>query len=148
MKSRIAIFVMLLISGCASPVPTGRDMMVLHWPGRMAISEEKAAANNNIRIVLWDAWQGDQSAKARKPLTTIEGDPIDHYLVLEPGDVQVIVDSRRDRYAGAEKVVHYPVTAIRIGYYDGGNFVETAKPPADGHELVLLLSTPEGEFRF
>lgn len=149
MNVRIAFLaVALLVIGCESPVPTGRDLMVLHWPGRMAISEEHAAANNDIRIDLWDAWNGGWSAKARKSLTTIEGDPMDHYLVIEPGDVRVIVDSRRDRYAGAEKISTIPVSTLRIGYYDGGRFVETAQPPADGRELVLLLSTGKGEFRF
>lgn len=148
MSARIAICVLLLIAGCASPVPTGRDIMRLHWPGPMAISEADAAANNDIRIALWEAWEKGLVARARKPMTTIEGDPLDHYLVIQPGNVQVIVDSRRDRYARGKTVRAFPVTAIRIGYYDGGNFVETAHPPSDGREMVLLLSTSEGEFRF
>ncbi len=148
MTARITLIVLMLIAGCASPVPTGRDMMVLHWPGPVAISEEDAARNNDIRIAVWEAWQKGIDAKVRKPMTTIEGDPMDHYLVVEEGQAKVIVDSRRDRYAGSEKIRTFEVRNIRIGYYDGGDFVETPHPPLDGREMVLLLSTPEGEFRY
>lgn len=149
MVRTMSVLLVLFLTGCAADLPRGSDVMVLHWSATRAITEQQAAGNNDMRIALWQAWKSGQSAEARKPMATIEGDPMDYYLVTEDGAAQLIIDSRRDRYAGERKIHRYEVTSMRLGYLTHGRFTETQDPPPDGREMVLLVRTADNrEFRF
>ncbi|GEM_PF-2674140 len=149
MVRTMSVLLVLFMAGCAAELPRGRDVMVLHWTGVRAITEEQSARNNEIRINLWRAWENGQPAEAKKPMATIEGDPMDFYLVTRQGGAQLIIDSRRDRYAGERKIHRYDVSSIRLGYLTADRFTETQTPPPDGREMVLLVRTTDNrEFRF
>ncbi len=150
------ISILLIVSavwlavGCASPIPVGRYVKQLHWSSTQALSAEQVQDNNLIRLQLYGAFQnGHGRLAANLPATTYDLQSLPQYLIVENGIAHLMTDYRRNRVAGKPAIDNQLVSALRLGYYERGHFVEADILPPAGRELFLLVQlNNQQEVRF
>ena len=76
------------------------------------------AARNAMLAKLVDAARSRTGAVSlRKTCTTIEGDPIVHYLTVVDGEITLVTDSTADRF-GPRQVCAARVARVELGWID------------------------------
>jgi hypothetical protein len=76
--------------------------------------------------------------------STVEGDPIFTWLLVEDGIARFIKDSTRDVWGSAEGVAIHALKTMRLGFMQKGRFVEGEPTPADSPVIVLELAYERG----
>jgi len=77
------------------------------------------------------------------PKQTIEGDPLQIFLISNNGQTQVIIDYTHDRYSDRNYKQLNPLT-IQLGYKDDkGNFIEGVSNLSQDSNYVLKIEFPD-----
>jgi hypothetical protein len=114
-----------------------------------------AAAKENLRIwrlVYEAARDAAQTVKAKYTCSTVEGDPITTYIIIEKGKAKIINDASRD-YFGSLRVVSSNCDEFIVGTYryHKNKRMMKFKPAAggkfDGKSPSFQCRTPPGDTR-
>jgi predicted small secreted protein len=142
---RCFLLACMILTGCQSPVPAGRDVRELNWARTRAMTEQEAEENSRIRLWAMEAFNaGRGDATIRLPADAMDGSAVPRYLVVAGGTATLLTDYRRHRLADRPDIDRQRIIAMRSGYFERGRFIDSADLPPRGRELVLLLQTEAG----
>jgi hypothetical protein len=107
--------------------------------GCQASGDGVEAHNKLLEAFLFSTATGRMGAlRLRKTCSTVEGDPIVHYLMLVDGEITLVTDSTADRF-GPKQVCSARVARVEIGHVDEttGQFVSGIDRVPPGKPCVL-----------
>ncbi len=111
--------------------------------GCAASGDELRARNELLARFVEVARSGSGTFRLKKTCTTIEGDPIVRYLVVDDGSITLATDSTADKF-GPKQVCRAGVDQVELGYFDPKTadasgpryFQVTPDSPADATYLI------------
>jgi hypothetical protein len=131
----IVVFVVALVAACATPNPT--DTPTSGQPDVSPVPTELTGDFENVthgdpapRIRALRAFKaGSGSVRLRMVRTTIEGDPITSYLIVEDGVARLFVDWRKDRFGGGRGITEERFTDMWLVRMNTGGEAPTRVDP-------------------
>lgn len=100
-----------------------------------AVSGDELRAHNELLARFVEvARSGEGSLRLKKTCSTIEGDPIVRYLVVENGSITLATDSTADKF-GPQQACRAGVEQVDLGYLDAKT--------ADASGMRFLQVTPD-----
>jgi hypothetical protein len=117
----------------------------------MGLSADAVRRNNAIRLSLWRAAEtASGTVKAKKTVSTTEGDPVVYYLVVNDGVIESVRDYREDEFGPpGPRVLRDRVDRLHIGYFDSEKRFRHGPDAPDGAELLIRFELPgRGDWYF
>ena len=117
-------------------------------------ADEPVEADAKTRLKVFEAFEsGNKSSKLKKTCSTIEGDPIYSYLMVEDGKASVVIDTSEDPF-GAKRVFSYRCDDLAVGRYFHDEkarkfvFERVETGQLKDWQFILRCSAGEREFVF
>ena len=102
---------------------------------------EQVNAQKRRLFAIYQKGQGKMGISCR--YSTVEGDPIFTWLLVEDGNARFVDDDTYDTW-GSRKVATHPLKSMRLGFTRDGKFVEGEPAPADSPVIVIELAYEGG----
>lgn len=115
-----------------------------YWGDEMVDDIERVNEQKRRLFATWQSGRGKMGLSCR--FSTVEGDPIFVWVLVENGSARFIQDDMQDAWRSSAGVETLTAKAMRLGFYREGKFVEGEPGPRDSPIIVLELGT-RGVFR-